>query len=316
MTYRAFDRSRLAVLPLSERQHDLDLAAIRPLTPVQITHNSLAETGRRIRRARERNAAVILMLGAHVLRAGLQRYLIDWMERGLVTAIATNGATAIHDYEWARIGATTESVARYIKDGRFGLWKETGEINDVVSNGAKQSMGLGECIGKAIEDGAFPHRDISVFAAAYRLRVPLTVHVGVGSDIVHEHPNCDGASYGSTSYLDFLRLTAQFESLEHGVVMNFGSAVMAPEVYLKALAMVRNVARQEGREICHFTTLVCDLHTLPQDFKTEAPRGSAAYYFRPWKTMLVRTVAEGGESFYVCGNHAETMPQLWTATTQ
>lgn len=316
MAYRLFDRSKLALRPLAERAHDLDLKAIRTLNEISCTHKALEEVGRRIKAARQRGAAVVFMFGAHVLRAGVQRYLIDWMERGLITAFATNGATAIHDYEWARIGATTESVARYIQNGQFGLWQETGEINEIVAAAAEKGLGLGECIGKAIEERRLPHREISILAAAYRLKIPFTIHVSIGYDIVHEHLNCNGAAYGAASYTDFLRFAAELESLEHGVVMNFGSAIMAPEVFLKALAMVRNVARQEGREIRRFTTLVCDLHTLPEDFRAEAPRGSPAYYFRPWKTMLVRTVADGGESFYVCGNHSETIPQLWTATTR
>ncbi|MCZ7644141.1 MAG: hypothetical protein M5U26_02490 [Planctomycetota bacterium] len=315
MSSGLFDRSRLKIRPLAERAHDLDLGAIRPLAPVDCTAPALAEAGRRIKAARARGAAVVLMMGAHVLRSGVQRYLIDWMERGLISVLSTNGALAIHDYEWARIGATTESVARYIKDGRFGLWQETGELNEIVSCGAREGLGLGEAVGKAIAESGFPNREISVLAAAYRLGVPFTVHVGIGYDIVHEHPNCDGAAYGAASYHDFLRFARVVEDLDGGVVMNFGSAVMAPEVYLKALAMARNVAEQEGRTIRDFTTLVCDLHELPDDFQREPSRGEAAYYYRPWKTMLVRTVADGGRSLYVCGKHADTVPQLWTATT-
>lgn len=253
------------------------------------------------------------MLGAHVLRAGVQRYLIDLMERGFITCMAFNGAGVIHDFEFALIGATTESVARYVKDGRFGLWQETGRINEIVSQAAREGLGLGEAVGRAIEEERFPHRDISLFAAGYRLGIPMTVHVGIGYDIVHEHPNCDGAAYGLASYTDFLRFVATLESLERGVVMNFGSAVMAPEVYLKALAMVRNVARQEDRRIAQFATLVCDLKPLGADHRNEASREDPGYYFRPWKTMLVRTVADGGESYYVQGHHRDTVPQLWTA---
>jgi len=140
--------------------------------------------------------------------------------------------------------------------------------------------------------------------------------VGIGYDIVHEFPNCDGAAYGATSYTDFLRFAKILESLEGGVVMNFGSAVMAPEIFLKALSMVRNVARQEGRQICHFTTLVCDLLNLPDNYHEEPSKDNPYYYFRPWKTMLVRTVADGGESFYVKGHHAESIPALWTAINE
>jgi hypothetical protein len=211
------------------------------------------------------------------------------------------------------IGATTESVSRYIQEGQFGLWQETGRINDIVAAAAQNRLGLGEGVGQVIEEEGFPHRDISVLAAGYRLGIPITVHVGIGYDIVHEHPNCDGAAYGATSYTDFLRFTKVLEKLQGGVVMNFGSAVMGPEVFLKGLAMVRNVARQQGRQISQFTTLVSDLQKLPETYHHEAPKEDPAYYFRPWKTMLVRTVTDGGESFYVQGPHATTIPQLWTA---
>ena len=310
-----FDRSKLTVLPLAQRVHDLDLRAIRALEPVPCRFAALEETARRIRAARERGSAVVWMMGAHVLRAGVQRYIIDLMERGMISCLAFNGAAIIHDYELALIGATTESVARYVSTGQFGLWKETGEINTLVTAAAGRGLGLGEAVGKAIEERKLPYREISLFAAACRLGVPATVHVGIGYDIVHEHPNCDGAAYGATSYTDFLRFTAVLEKLEGGVVMNFGSAVMAPEIYLKALAMVRNVAHAQGRRIARFTALVCDLQPLPADVRREPPVGEPAYYYRPWKTMLVRTVADGGESFYVRGSHAQTVPQLWTAVT-
>ncbi|HMM39170.1 MAG TPA: hypothetical protein PKB11_10485 [Desulfovibrio sp.] len=312
---RAFDLSKLTVLPLSERHHDLNLSVIHDLTPTTEARPELQAVAERILRARERGAAVVLMMGAHVIRAGVQRYVIDLMERGLVTCLAGNGACAIHDFELALIGQTTESVAHYIKDGRFGLWSETGRLNDVVSEGAARGLGVGQAVGEAILDGDFPHQDVSLFAAARRLDIPFTVHVSMGYDIVHEHPNCDGAAWGAASHKDFLHFAAVLESLEGGVVMNFGSAVMAPEVYLKALAMVRNVAAREDREVRHFTTLVCDLRELPADFSSEAPKNSAEYYFRPWKTMLVRTVADGGESYYVRGMHNVTIPELWTALT-
>ena len=308
-----FDRSRLKVAALCEREHDLDLKGILDLEPRNPVDAALRTVASRIKTAKTNGAAVVLMMGAHVIRSGVQRYLIDLMERGLLDCIATNGAGVIHDYELALIGATTESVARYIKDGRFGLWKETGRINDIVAAAAKGKKGLGEAVGEVIEIENFPHKAISVLAAAYRLDVPVTAHVGIGYDILHEHPNCDGAAYGACSYLDFLRFAGVLESLEGGVVMNFGSAVMGPEVYLKALAMVRNVAAQEGREIAHFATLVCDLAPLPCAHHQEPSRDDPLYYFRPWKTMLVRTVADGGESFFVQGHHRQTIPQLWTA---
>lgn len=225
-----------------------------------------------------------------------------------------NGSVVIHDFEFALIGATTESVARYVSAGQFGLWKETGRINDIVNQAYKSGkIGMGEAIGKVVYEGNFPYKNISLLAACYRLNIPATVHVGIGYDIIHEHSNFDGAAAGATSYIDFLKFIEVVSNLENGVVMNFGSSVMSPEVFLKALSMARNVAHQEGKVIKHFTTLVCDLHNLPDDCSKEPSKDNEAYYFRPWKTMLVRTVADGGESFYIKGKHAGTIPALWTA---
>jgi hypothetical protein len=266
--------------------------------------------------ARRAGRARILLMGAHVLRAGVTRYLIDLMERGLVDHVAMNGAGPIHDWEFALIGATTESVARYIRTGEFGLWQETAQMNDVIRAGAIAGLGLGETLGRAILDGPFPHKEISVLAAGVRLGLPVTVHVGIGYDIVHEHPNCDGAALGQTSYQDFLILTETITRLEGGVLLNFGSAVMGPEVYLKALAMARNVAHQQGREIRHFASGVFDLVPLEGDTHQEAAKTDPRYYYRPWKTILVRTVADGGESYYVQGDHRLTVPHLHRAALQ
>jgi hypothetical protein len=312
MPYPAFDRSRLRIQPLAQRQNDLDLSALLPLdAPLpDFRHPALPLLGRKLVEAKRRNAGRILLMGAHVLRAGVARHLIDLMERGLITHIAMNGAGPIHDWEFALIGASTESVARYIQTGEFGLWTETGRMNDVIRAGAAQGSGLGEALGRAILNGAFPHKDISVLAAGVRLGVPVTVHVGVGYDILHEHPNCDGAALGQASYQDFLIFTQAVTQLEGGVLLNFGSAVMGPEVYLKALAMARNVAHQEGRVIRRFTTGVFDLMPLEGNTREQAPKSDPRYYYRPWKTILVRTVADGGESFYIQGDHRVTLPHL------
>ncbi|MEO5358645.1 MAG: hypothetical protein H7844_15300 [Nitrospirae bacterium YQR-1] len=311
-----FNRDMLKIKALSGRVHDLDIGVIAPLVDTAKRYPAMNEVARYIVKAKEQGAAVILMIGGHVIRSGVQRCIIDLMERGYITCISVNGACVIHDYEFALIGATTESVARYIQYGEFGLWRETGYINDIV-NAAYQGgdMGYGEAVGKAIYEGDyfFPYKDISIFAAAYRLKIPVTVHAGIGYDIINEFPNYDGAAAGALSYKDFLRFTQVVTNLEGGVVMNFGSAVMAPEVFLKALSMARNAAHQRGGKITDFTTLVCDLHELPEDFSKEPPKDSPAYYFRPWKTMLVRTVADGGRSFYVRGKHADTVSALWSA---
>jgi hypothetical protein len=315
MPYPLFDRTRLRLQPLARRCHDLDLSAVLPLDAplAHFEHPALPALGRRLAESRAKGSARIAILGAHVLRAGVSRHVIDLMERALLSHVALNGAGPIHDWELALIGATTEDVARYIRTGEFGLWEETGRLNDVIRSAARDGVGMGEGIGRAILAGEFPHRDVSVLAAGARLGVPVTVHVGVGHDIIHEHPNCDGAALGQTSYTDFLILAETVSHLEGGVLLNFGSAVMGPEVYLKALAMARNVARQEGREIRRFTTAVFDLVPLEADTRRQAPKTDPRYYYRPWKTILVRTVADGGEGFYVQGDHHLTVPHLHRA---
>jgi hypothetical protein len=255
-------------------------------------------------------------MGAHVIRAGVSRFLIDLMERGLIDHVAMNGAGPIHDWELALIGATTESVARYIQSGEFGLWRETGQMNEIINEGSRRGLGLGEALGQAILQGNFPHKELSILATGIRLGVPITVHTGIGYDILHEHPNCDGAALGEASYRDFLIFAHNVLRLEGGVLLNFGSAVMGPEVYLKALAMARNVAHQEGRFIRHFTTAVFDLVPLESDTRQQAPKSDPRYYYRPWKTILVRTVADGGESFYIQGDHRLTVPHLHAAAVQ
>ena len=311
--YELFDRSRLEIRPLAERTHDLHAdhwLTLDDSVPA-FHHPDLPGVAARLKTARESGAARILMMGAHVLRSGVNRHIIDLLERGVIDHIAMNGAGAIHDYELARIGATTESVDRYIRTGEFGLWRETGELNDWIREAAAESLGLGENVGRRIETSDYPYRELSVFAAAWRCGVPVTVHAGIGYDIIHEHPNCDGAALGAASYRDFLIFARTVERLEGGVLLNFGSAIMGPEVYLKALSMARNVARQAGRSIRRFTTAVFDLVPIQGDCRKELPKTDPGYYFRPHKTILVRTVADGGESFYFCGPHRATLPALW-----
>jgi hypothetical protein len=308
--YEIFDRSRLLIKPLAERIHDLDLEKLKKASIEGFEHPDLPAIAERVVKACEKGASRMLMLGAHVLRAGQSRNIIQLMRDGVLTHLAMNGAGAIHDYEIARIGATTESVARYIRSGEFGLWRETGELNEWIAEAADLKLGLGENVGRRIAVSQFPHRDWSVLSAAWELGVPVTVHAGIGYDILHEHPNCDGASVGAASYRDFLIFARGVENLEDGVLLTFGSAIMAPEVYLKALAMSRNVAHQQGRQIRNFTTAVFDMVPIQGDIHSELPKSDPGYYFRPHKTILVRTVAEGGESFYVCGEHRATFPAL------
>lgn len=299
-------------MPLGDRANLVPLTNVLEVgqAPVAFEHPDLKAVADAIVSARRRGASVALLMGAHVIKQGLGRYVGDLARRGLVSVVAMNGACSVHDYELARIGGTSESVAKYIADGQFGLWNETGEINDIVAKGAREGLGYGEALGRHIVQNNLPHKDASVFGACWEAGVPATVHVGVGYDIIHQHPNFDGCAIGEASYRDFLIFTKLIENLEGGVVLCYGSAVMGPEVYLKALAMARNVAHQQGREIRHFTSAVFDLLPLSGDLHAEAPKHSAEYYYRPYKTVLVRTVADGGQSYYIRGDHLGTMPAL------
>jgi len=314
------DLQQLKILPLSERLHGLGISIIKEPKPCNNRDvvKKFIKVSESVISATKKKSSVIIMVGGHVIRSGVQKYLIDLMKRGYVSCIAMNGAGVIHDFELALIGATTESVAKYISNGQFGLWKEVGYINDIINDAYRSNSkkGMGYAVGEAINNGKFPHKDISLLSAGYRLRIPVTIHVGIGYDINHEHPNCDGAATGATSYNDFLTFAGIVQNLEGGVIMNFGSAVMAPEVFLKALSMARNIAHQEGQAIKHFTTLVCDIHDVPDDFKETPSNRKPAYYFRPWKTMLVRTVKDGGESYFIKGRHSDTIPALWSAINE
>ncbi len=310
--YELFDRSQLKTLPLAQRRHLVDLDFVLELgqAPMPFDDPSLPAVADAVAAAVKRHAAVVLLMGAHVVKQGLNRYVCDLIRRRWVSVVAMNGAVPIHDFELARIAATSESVPENITDGRFGLWKETAELNDIIKAGCDQGLGCGEAIGKFVAESDFPHKDLSILAAAYEAGVPATVHVGIGYDITHEHPNCDGAALGAASYSDFLILTKAVENLEGGAVLCYGTAVMGPEVYLKALSMARNVACQQGREIRHFTSAVFDLVELSGDLHIEAPKDTPEYYYRPFKTILVRTVRDGGQSYYVRGDHRATLPAL------
>jgi len=282
MPFERFDPRGLKLRTLAEREHLVDRSGlIYPDSPREpFAHPALAQLAERIVQASRRGSAVIFFCGAHVLRQGTGPLLIELMERRLLTHLALNGAGA----------------------GRF---------NAAAAAGQRDGIGLGEALGRMIQSEQFPFGETSVLAAGYRLGVPVTVHVAIGQDIVHEHPNFDAAATGATTYEDFLIFAHTISRLEDGVFLNIGSAVAGPEVYLKALAMARNLAHQQGREIRRFTTAVFDLAYLGHEWHVEPSRSDPAYYFRPWKTVLVRSVAEGGTSYYVQGDHRLTIPALF-----
>ncbi|MBN1623942.1 MAG: hypothetical protein JXN10_07845 [Clostridia bacterium] len=312
MPFGKFDRSKLLLKNLEEREHDLDLSVMQDpyKKPAAYGNEKLDALVEAIRKARKNNATVMMMMGAHVIRAGATPWLIRLMEEGWITHFATNGAGAIHDFEFSMIGATTESVAKYISEGQFGLWKQSGLINDFINEGAQRGLGHGEILGMAIEEGKFPHKQYSLLAAGYRNQIPVTVHVGIGLDFIHQHPNCNGEMLGKASYTDFLIYAKSIQNLENGVFMNFGSAVTGPEVYLKALSMARNVAHQNNEKIAHFTTAVFDLLPIEDNTVGAPPKSDPRYYFRPWKTILARTVADGGTGYYINGEHKDTVANL------
>lgn len=316
--FDTFDRSQLELKGLHERGHDLQAAQCWQLDasfqPFQ--HPEFDQLVAAVTSARRAGRPVILMMGAHPIKLGLSRFLVDLIDRGVVTHLATNGAGIIHDYELALGEGTSEDVPKWIQRGQFGLWQETGRLNDIFAAAARRGEGLAEAVGRVIEEEKFPRRDLSLCAAGWRCGVPVTSHVGIGSDIIHAHPNCDGAALGACSYTDFLIFARSVQQLEGGVYLNVGTAVTGPEVYLKALSMARNVARQRGAQIRRFTTAVFDLVQLPPDYRAGSPsKDHPGYYYRPWKTILVRTVADGGTSYYFCGDHRQTIPTLWQRTT-
>jgi hypothetical protein len=311
--YELFDRSQIELWNLAQRGHDLRPDQVWPLDRSVAAYHppGFSELVQAILTARGRGRAVILMMGAHPVKLGLSRFLIDLMERGWITHLATNGAGLIHDFELAWGAGTSENVSRWIQAGQFGLWQETGRMNDIVVAAAARGEGLGEALGRVIETEQFPYRELSLAAAGWRLGIPVTSHVSIGSDIIHAHANCSGSALGETSMTDFLLFARSVQRLEGGVYLNIGSAVTGPEVYLKALSMARNVARQQGEEIRLFTTAVFDLADLPEHYREGPPSPEhAMYYYRPWKTILVRTVADGGVSHYFRGNHQQTIPAL------
>ena len=313
----SLNREQLTILPLTERQHKMTVADVYPLDaePPPYENSSLRVVADRIVEAHRARRQVIWMMGAHVMRRGNSRFIIDLMERGVITHLATNGACAIHDFELAHIGATLEDVEDYIWDGKFGNWEETGRyLNEAIVRGYRDKVGFGEAVGRLIQEGeqgiSFPHRDVSMFAAAYRLGVPFTVHKGIGFDIIDQHPAADYAAMGWTTGEDFLCFAHSVSQLEDGVFLNLGSAVMGPEVYLKSLSMARNIAAQRGAEIRHFTTANFDLIDFP-DFQDEGAPTDAHYYHRPKKTILIRTVKDGGEGYHISGDFSVTVPQLY-----
>ena len=237
------------------------------------------------------NKMIILGMGAHPVKLGLSRIIIDLMKRGIIKAIATNGACIIHDTEIAMTGSTSEDVAEELKTGRFGMAKETAQfLNSAISEAYKEGIGLGEAVGKMILEKELPYKEFSIFANAYDMNVAATVHVAIGTDIIHMHPESDPAAIGAASHRDFRIFAKLVSQLEHGVFINLGSAVIIPEVFLKALSLVRNL----GYNVYRFTTINLDFNRQ----------------YRALTNVVERPTMHGGRGFYIIGHNEITFPLI------
>lgn len=243
--------------------------------------------------ARRKGAPVIVMMGAHVVKVGLAPLLIDLMKHEVITAVAMNSAAAIHDVETALWGKTSEDVAEAMLDGRFGMARETGEvINGALTEAhGRSDLGYGEALGQKLIELKAPNAEVSLLANGVILEIPVTVHAAIGTDIVHQQPSMDGAATGELSFRDFLQLCETCKGLSHGgVVLNVGSAVIMPEVFLKALTVARNL----GAKARGFTTAVFDMN----------------HHYRPAMNVQKRPTQDGGKGYYVTGHHEIMIPLL------
>jgi hypothetical protein len=242
-------------------------------------------------KARKSGRQVLLGMGAHPIKVGLSPVLIDLLKRQLITGVALNGAGIIHDAEVAMVGRTSEDVDEVLGCGRFGMARETAEfLNGAIAWGGKQGLGLGQAVGRRLVDSDFPHRDLSLVGMAAALGVPLTVHVAVGTDIIHLHPSVSPEALGATTHRDFRLFAALVSELDHGVFINLGSAVIIPEVFLKALTLARNLGHQAS-----------PLTTVNLDF---------VQHYRPLTNVVRRPTAEAGRGLALTGHHELLFPML------
>lgn len=289
-----FDRSKLTLQPVQNRK---SLMTVDDILPLDYQSNYQSESLTQLAEEISQSDNVIVAIGGHVIRAGVQRYLSSFILRGVIGHLAMNGAGLIHDFDLATCGHTTEDVQHYLDKGQFGLWSNLEILNTIVE-GAEF---LGEHVGKWLWDTqpTFEH-----FSLCARMS-DVTIHIGVGYDIVCELPNYNGAAWGSASYNDFLKFVNAVS--RGGVYLNIGTAVMGPEIFLKALAMVRNAGYE-----AKFVTGVFDIVNIPNP--SELPKkDDSLYYFRPYKTVLHRAAER---SYYVQGRHRDTIPALWRLLTQ
>ena len=303
------DFSKIKTYPIAQRKNLVKLKdLISPkASPPPFDNPDLREVAERIVEARKKGRPVLWMMGAHVIKSGLSLIVIDLMRRGVITHVASNGAVTIHDFEIALIGETSEDVATSIEDGTFGMAEETGLLmNLAVQRGVHDGLGYGESLGRMIaEDERFKFKEYSVLYHAYKLGIPFTVHVALGTDIIHQHPRCNFAVLGEATGRDFKTYVETVSNLEGGVFLNFGSAVIGPEVFLKALSIARNL----GFKVERFTTANFDLKPIA-DYTRPRSKDDPDYYYRPLKNIVIRPPSMGGKGFHITGDHIVTIPNL------
>ena len=265
--------------------------------PKILAGNDFTEIVDRFVRAAASGKTIILAMGAHVIKVGLNPIILDLLNRRILSSIAMNGAGIIHDAEVAMVGCTSEDVAEQIGTGKFGMAQETGKLlNAAISEGAKQGLGIGRSVGAMLIRENFPYNRYSLLARAFELDIPVTVHVAIGTDIIHFHPNVDGASIGEASHLDFRIFARLVSTLEEGVFINLGSAVILPEVFLKALTLVRNLGYQAR-----------DFTTVNMDF---------IRHYRPMTNVVHRPTLDGGKGYNLVGHHEIMFPLLAAAVIE
>jgi len=286
------DFDKIGTYPIASRRNKFTLASMIPLDGrISCDDKQIVDIARRIREAREKGAGVIVMIGGAVIKEGCSLLLIDLMEKGFITHLAMNGSVPIHDFEIAMIGATSEDVEGGLADGSFGMAEETGrEINRALARGYAEGKGYGSSIAAHIRRERYPHRDSSVLYQADCLNVGISVHTVIGAEIIHQHPSCDGAALGATSYADFKTFTRAVANLRGGVILNVGSAVVMPEVFLKALTISRNL----GFDLGPFTVANFDFLDMYRS-RTRVVE---------WPRSL------GARAFDIRGRHNRTIPSL------
>jgi hypothetical protein len=309
-TAKPIDSSRVRTVPLGRRPSKVEerllgkpvrrgtsmRAFLRGLPDI-LGARDLRDAAERIATAIRRGKPVVLGMGAHPIKVGLGPVIVDLIERGRLSAVAMNGACLVHDFEMAWGGKTSEDVGPGLDRGVFGMAKETGEfINHATRDGVARGLGLGRSVGEAIVRARLRFRRTSILAACVRADVPATIHVAVGTDIIHMHPSADGAAIGEGSLRDFRLLAGVVGGLDGGVYLNLGSAVVMPEVFVKALNLARNVGRPVRR-----------LTTVDMDF---------IRHYRPGVNVVARPTATGGTGIRLTGHHEIMFPLLWSAVEE